>query len=320
MIKRTITLYAFCSAKGGVGKSSLSMALATTLATRPRSVVLIDADLTGTSLADGLKLCSPNVPDGPLDLDAPPSGEFLDLEATRRRRKARANDRQGGPRHLPYFNDALAYIANDQECRIDALLWRQESAAESAGPLFLPSSALMQDVSISLGWLYAQENDFAWVQRLAWLLEELSVRLPALTDVVLDLPPGMLGFTRLALKIMHHLYTETPLPPGYPTWGKDVIWRVRPFLVMTPDRNDWMAALQYYGVYGQFLKPILNKLSGDGDMVKAEMREQQVHLDLDRNLYLVDDLEELRQIFRVGNLKPNDRLREQMASLLLEGS
>src|SRR5580698_1045668 len=92
MSGRVITLHVFCSAKGGVGKSTLAIACARLLAEASRTVVLIDADLTGTSLADGLCLCAPEVarrPDGRLDFDAAPTGRHLTREATVAQRNAR---------------------------------------------------------------------------------------------------------------------------------------------------------------------------------------------------------------------------------------
>jgi Mrp family chromosome partitioning ATPase len=51
MPPRTIGLHVFCSAKGGVGKSTLAVAAAKLLADRGRTCVLVDADLTGTPSA-----------------------------------------------------------------------------------------------------------------------------------------------------------------------------------------------------------------------------------------------------------------------------
>lgn len=56
---RTVSLHAFCSTKGGVGKSTLAVAWTELLRVDGRRCVLLDADLTGSSLADGLDLCSP---------------------------------------------------------------------------------------------------------------------------------------------------------------------------------------------------------------------------------------------------------------------
>ena len=55
-----VTLHVFCSAKGGVGKTSLAVEAASMFARDPnRRCVLIDSDFTGTSIADDLDLCAP---------------------------------------------------------------------------------------------------------------------------------------------------------------------------------------------------------------------------------------------------------------------
>ena len=78
MPKQSITPHAFASAKGGVGKSTLAVACAKLIASEAgRRCVLVDADMTGTSLADGLKLCAPDVTagrDGRPKSDAAPTG------------------------------------------------------------------------------------------------------------------------------------------------------------------------------------------------------------------------------------------------------
>lgn len=77
---RTITVHTFSSAKGGVGKSVLAIASAKILAVSGRSPALLDCDFTGTSIADGLRLCALRVElaeDGTVDLDATPTGVRL---------------------------------------------------------------------------------------------------------------------------------------------------------------------------------------------------------------------------------------------------
>ncbi|MEO5726298.1 MAG: P-loop NTPase, partial [Byssovorax sp.] len=137
MSERTIRLHTFCSVKGGVGKSTLATICAKLLADRGRVPVLVDCDLTGTSLADGLRLCAPVVAeheDGAIDLEAPPTGEMLSLDETRSRRTARRDAlRRDGekwkdrPRPPPYFNDPLNYtFLTKRPARVDALLWKHE--------------------------------------------------------------------------------------------------------------------------------------------------------------------------------------------------
>ena len=98
MSPRAIDLYAFCSAKGGVGKSTLALTCARLLGEpKERGCLLIDADLTGTSLADGLDLRAPVVglaADGQgLDLQAAPTGQHHDWSETHRLRERRPGSR-----------------------------------------------------------------------------------------------------------------------------------------------------------------------------------------------------------------------------------
>ena len=63
MAKRSsLRVHAFCSVKGGVGKSALAVASAEVMLDQGRRPLVLDADLTGTSLADGLRMEAPRLP------------------------------------------------------------------------------------------------------------------------------------------------------------------------------------------------------------------------------------------------------------------
>ncbi|NUQ75662.1 MAG: P-loop NTPase [Polyangiaceae bacterium] len=278
-MKRRVSIYAFCSIKGGVGKSTLAVASAKLLAGNGRVPVLIDADLTGTSLADGLLLRAPIVvrrADGGLDLEAAPTGKHYEVEDTIQLRSAR---KASAPSERPvppaYLNDALTYVGVEggPDCRVDAIVWKHQN---EDGVLYLPSSPLLRDVTISLGWLY-KEEPFHWLLRFTWVLDALLQRSRDITDVVLDLPPGVFGFGHETLVLLSVLSSGEGLPEGFPAWKTDIQWDVRPFLVTTPDFNDILPALEYVAAQSgrlPTLVPILNRSTEAIAVVKEKVRHR----------------------------------------------
>lgn len=251
--------YLFASVKGGVGKSSLAVVTAKWLASAGRRPLLVDADLTGTSLSDGLKLVAPKLPvdaEGTLSLVAPAEG-FLSYEETRAARRRRdAAGHTDLPIGIPFLNDALGFYGDDNDCRVDAMFWRHEV---DDGVKYLPSSALRCDIEGALTWLN-DPKPFAWVRRLAWVLEAALRYCPDITDVILDLPPGVWGFTHEALVLASNM-AQGPLVEGYPAWPERQ-WNIRPFLVCSADSNDVLVALDYVGRHSVELPglvPILNR-------------------------------------------------------------
>jgi hypothetical protein len=285
MATRTVTLHAFCSAKGGVGKSTLAVACAKLLAKAGRKCVLIDADLTGTSLMDGLHLCAPVVTTGQdrhPDLNAPPTGRYLTRRATVEARNNRKFEPwQERPPAPPFLNDILIYghgaplEADDMpECRVDALFWKH---MVDDGVLYLPSSPLPKDVGIAVGWLH-QSEPFTWVRRMTWLLDGMSECLPTLRDVIIDLPPGLLGFAHEILSLCSYLDRGIDLPVGFPPWRDGTIeWRVNPFLITSKDRNDLLVSLEYIASNGSKLPsllPLLNRYTeGRENELRAAVAE-----------------------------------------------
>ncbi len=309
----TQTIYAFCSAKGGVGKSSLSVACAKLLAAEGRTCVLIDADLTGTSLADGLRLCAPQVTlrdNGTVNLNAPPTG-YLDRAATLELRRARAAfSWTTVPPPPAFLNDALTHDCGDattlqyKECEIATVLWQHE---QDDGVLYVPSSPLDRDVGIALGWLYYEERH-AWIRRMSWLIEGMRKQIPGLMDVVIDLPPGLFGFADEMLTLLSHLGSGEALPVGYPpTWNTpDGHWKTRPFLVMTSDRNDVAAGCAYYVRRRKdfpALVPLINRCSEGIESIVASARELFGVMLTPEMFEQVGEIREMQQIFtRVGDL------------------
>ena len=249
---RNLTLHAFASTKGGVGKSTLAVTLARLLANHyAKPVLIVDCDLTGTSLADGLGLLAPQVAgwnDGKLNLSLPPtSATPHDLKTTQRlrdRRKNRPDSHE--PAFVPFLNDALDFrpVQGGPDCRIDALLWQSE-----ADPLLrlLPSSPLARDVELAIAWLFNREEPWAWVRRLAWVVDRALELIPDVSNVVFDLPPGLFGFSALVLTLLGYINRKETLPVDFPKWNETFSCNVNPFLVTTPDRNDLYAAVDALG-------------------------------------------------------------------------
>jgi len=291
MTVRAIHIHAFCSVKGGVGKSTLATATAKLLAQRSdRKVVLIDADMTGTSLADGLRLRAPRVrmrEDGSMDLLAEsPAGPHYSRSETSKliRDRGLAKWDQFPPPPV-FLNDILTYDPIDEftdpvetipECVIEPLLWKHE---KEDGVGYLPSSPMRQDVATALTWLFDQANrtnPYPWVRRMSWLFHGMRGQIPKLTDIVVDLPPGLVGFPHEMLMLLGALDRREALPIGYPQWQPGE-WIPRPFLVTTSDRNDIFAAADHYFIQRDHLRAlrlVVNKRTEDMDEIRDALRER----------------------------------------------
>lgn len=314
-MNRTLRLHAFCSVKGGVGKSTLAVTGASWLAQQGRTVVLLDADLTGNSLADGLSLSAPVVAlrqDGTMDLLAAPTGRYLSPKETESLRDKRQWQKRGDSLSAPppFLNDALTFRGNDtsQDCRLDAMFWRH---SEHVGLLVLPSSPLRYDVAVAVGWLYRKEQH-EWMRRLSWVLYTLAEQLPAATDVVIDLPPGLFGFGHAVLLLLALLSDPAPLPEGYPSFAEiGVNIKANPFLVTTPDRNALVVSLEHYlRLRPQLasLELLVNRayegMSAVLDELKARFGPHLTALEISSNLRSVDENQTLNRLFRRGGLDP----------------
>lgn len=281
MPARTIQIVAFCSAKGGVGKSSLSVATAALLRRRGERVVVLDLDMTGTSLADGLRLVAPAVPEaepGYLDLTRSADGVWLTPDETRRRRRLRALEDAPRRMFLPYLND-LFHIqdvtteSENEAVRLDAVLWRGEV---DDGVRYLPSSPVEMDVTAALHQLYIEErND--WERQLALLMVRLAEQIPDLSALVLDCPPGLHGFADRALHAATCLTLGAPAGEGWPPVQPQVQWSFHPRLVMTQDRADLRAALEWRLLYDPAQMPnavpVVNRVTASHAQILARVKE-----------------------------------------------
>ena len=289
MAPRVIHLLPFCSAKGGVGKSTLAVAAATLLAGQGKRVVVLDLDMTGTSLADGLKLLAPDLPvnaDGTLDLTAVSSDRWLSLEATHlgRRERALAEDPRG--RFILFLNDifepeGIAMESADKLLQLEGLLWRNE---RDDGVRYLPSSPVARDVVDALYQLYIEEHD-DWERQLSWLMYRLADQLPDLDVIVLDLPPGLHGFADRALHAAACLALNERADERSPPVREDLLWKIRPVLVTSQDWNDLRTALDWHLLYDREqlpnVVPVVNRTtvmpSTILERVRAEFDPLPVH-------------------------------------------
>lgn len=189
-MKSPLTIHAYASVKGGVGKSSLAVVSALHLARQGRGVVILDADLTGSSLGDGLALRAPRVTlnkDGVPDLSEKPTGEFLTWEETKAARQKRLYSLYSGCLPPPYLNDVLALQSQERgECTLGSVLWQH---ADEPRLRVLPSSSLRKDVLVALGWIYREEH-LRFGYRMGHILYALLKQIEGLDDIVIDLPPG----------------------------------------------------------------------------------------------------------------------------------
>lgn len=267
MSERTITVHAFCSVKGGVGKSTLAVVCARLLAARGRVSALLDCDFTGTSIADGLRLRAPQVAlhdDGTMDLDAAPTGPRLSVEETMVQR-AKRGEGEAGERPPPYLNDLLD---REEVSHLDGLFWQHE---QDDGVLYLPSSSIHRDIIRSLNWLYTEPFD--WVHRFTWFLDDLVRQVPGLNDIVIDLPPGVWGFSHEILVLLSNLSLGKALPEGFPAWheGSDQ-WRANPLMITSTDNSDLLPAIEYIGRHRRqlpTLRPIVNRSTEGIQAVRA---------------------------------------------------
>lgn len=258
---RSLRCVSFHSVKGGVGKSTLSYLVARELAKTER-VALIDADLTGTSLADVLDLRPPHWnpvgPADPLPLHTPPDGwrEVGKSVALLDERSALSN---GHAQKVPLLNDFLLWTKDryDPERDVDprALFWKlPESDALCENLFVIPSSALPNDLGQILPLIYDElhaaylESRFEWL--LHWILEKTSIR-----TIVFDTPPTIPGVSRSVLSMAIRLpqYRDLAEDGGTPRMlTKQLTYPIQwtPCLVATPDTQDLGAANRWLEASG----------------------------------------------------------------------
>ncbi len=329
---RSMGLYLFASAKGGVGKSALAVLTAKLLAGLGRKPVVIDADVMGSSLADGLSLRAPVVveTDGVPDYSAAPTGQWHDLATTRALRERRkqwwAAPVRGPQLFAPapvYLNDALLYPGAEgpQDCRVDAMLWRAVGEDEER---YLPSSPLRREAARIAPYVSGSHAHFAWVRRIAWIIDALVSHDETITDLVLDLPPGTWGISHEAFVLARKI--EEPLPTGFPQWHERLRWRAMPTVVTTPDRNDRMLAIEYWLETRHELPSLallVNRVSEPEPGIRASIREDLPEMlrqrGIEEEVRIVPSLPgSLGRLFVDGRLHIDAEHRKLMGSLRID--
>jgi hypothetical protein len=210
-----LPVYVFFSVKGGVGKTALATAAAVAFGTSGHTVALLDADFTGTTIADGLALRAPSLvlANGGLRWRGP-SDRLLDREETIRRRRLRGY--QDDPVGLPYLDELLFGRAR----RFDpaAIAWSHD---ETPSIRWYPSSPSPADTQRAARALLGGQS---FVQRLGEVVRQIAGSLGPDGVVLVDLPPGMFGFPTAFARLLSE--------------PSDVLHRMVPVLVTTDDRND----------------------------------------------------------------------------------
>ncbi len=269
----TIRGTSFHSVKGGVGKSTLAVATAVELArTYPDApVVLLDFDLTGTSLADVLPLRAPCWSDGtPLDRAklervAPDAG-FAEREATRARINARSDALETSrgvlltDLHAPFLNDFLLHTPTDRgdprDVRVESILW--ELNPTLANLRVVPSSAIPGDLERIMPVIFDEQHAAFLEARIEVLLDGLLAwaecharwKNSDTLHVVVDVPPTIPGLSRSIMSLGLRLsgpadQRELSEDGGLPSRLKDasIAWRIN--LVATRDLQDLRATLRW---------------------------------------------------------------------------
>jgi hypothetical protein len=308
-----VQVIAFASLKGGVGKSTLAVASAIQRARDGEQVLLVDGDLTGTSLADALEFLAPG-----------PTGAVLSREQTVGLRRSRRADliakREPG---APYFfNDVLAAPrstsmehssdASTQRPPLPQTLWRLEGVPSLA---VLPSSSVPEDFEGAINWL--QDPGATLDFRLAQWLIDVRAAWPELGCVVVDLPPGIFGFAKLALKGLAHLVGQLDLGADYPP-ALPQHFAFQPLLVTSEEPQDLFQSIEAFFE----MRPTVPALSllvnrrrrdrGEGiARVNALLEPSSPNLvsAWPRRLHAVDELDGLRELFWQKKLEPAPSVR-----------
>ncbi len=272
--------FSFHSVKGGVGKSTLSTFVAYGLARQGRDVVLIDLDLTGTSLSDVLALEAPRWAEDAIDLRSSPGAGFFDRATTLERIRER-DPREAMRLQVPFLNDFLLWSDPDWSTEHDvvpgALSWRVKGGPGNLA--VIPSSALPADLERIIPVIFDEEHAAFLEARIEVLLDAL---MPAQGErvVVIDTPPTIPGLSRSVMSLALRLGSEPKRALAEDEYiperlrANPVSWQIG--MVVSRDRQDLRAAERWLelveGADDRLFKLIVNRVpSGEVEQIRAEL-------------------------------------------------
>jgi hypothetical protein len=190
--------------------------------------------------------------------------------------------------------------------------------------LYFPSSPLREDIRLALAWLYNVEP-FIWTRRFAWILERIVRTVTGVTDILIDLPPGLFGFSESVLALLATLSLKEPLPEGFPLLQvAGTVPQVNAFLVSTPDLNDLFAAVRAYGRLSTRLTGARLVVNRDQfkEATRREVRQRFPVSGVEERLYHLPFNEGLGSLFRERRIRIDDDSfwKQAVDVLRLEGN
>lgn len=285
--------YAFFSVKGGVGKTALATTAAVALSRQGRVVALLDGDMTGTSIADGLALRAPElVSEDSIAWQGPQRG-FLERSETLRRRRLHGQTEQVAT--LPFLDMLI-----DERPTFDAraVAWMHDDAPDVR---WYPSSPSPMDTARTAKLLF---QDARFGRRLAPVVRQIAEALGDNGAMIVDLPPGFFGIPTVFAGI--EAVTLEPLTP---------------ILVSTDDRNDLYRSVEEF-VRLKYAFPrarwILNRSRRAPDDVRRDLREYLSNQwpGVETELRDLGWSAELERIFKQDRLSLSAPLAERLVTLM----
>lgn len=216
-------VYAFYSVKGGAGKTALAIAAALGFAQRQRPVAVLDLDLMGTSVGDGLALRAPDLvrDDGSLAWTGQRRGTLDRAETVARRARHSA-----ARPTLPYLDSLVLDPSIDFDPA--AVAWQHP---DQPAIRWYPSSPRLSDSTRAARRLLVDQDVAGLTQRIAELSLGIAASLGPRPVLLIDLPPGLYGLPKL-------------VSDAFAT--SDAVTSFVPVLVTTPDRNDLLRSIDVF--------------------------------------------------------------------------